>query len=188
MKNKEKLAQHESGEPTFIWGKMRTVAPKTESQIALGNCSKQVEGKVNICDFAEGQFHAIKHVSIGFLLVMMSWRDELSPWRDLLLFYIWGDLRIWAHKISSWKYLTIQTCLTSFPGAQSGRHISVLNPELPSGHDKGQQLQQHRIQSLQRQMSNALGKCQFVVETPNWGGHWNFWYRACDSSEAQVIT
>ena len=94
IKNKEKLAQHESGEPTFIWGKMKTVAQKTESQIALWNCSKQVEGKVNICDFAEGQFHAIKHVSIGFLLVMMSWRDELSPWRDLLLFYIWGDLRI----------------------------------------------------------------------------------------------
>ena len=35
IKNKEKLAQHESGEPTFIWGKMKTVAQKTESQIAL---------------------------------------------------------------------------------------------------------------------------------------------------------
>lgn len=47
---------------------MRTVAQKTESQIAL----RKVEGKVSICDFAEGQFHAIKHVFIGFLLVMMS--------------------------------------------------------------------------------------------------------------------
>ena len=39
------------------------------------------------------------------------------------------------------------------------------HPELPSGHVEGQQLQQHRIQSLQKQMANALGKCQFVVDS-----------------------
>ena len=36
----------------------------------------------------------------------------------------------------------------------------TLHPELPSEHVKGQ----HRIQSSQRQMANALGKSQFVVD------------------------
>ena len=51
---------------------------------------------------------------------------------------------------------------TSFPGAQNA---SFLHPELPSGRVEGQQLQRHRVQSLQRQMANALGKCQFAVDT-----------------------
>ena len=48
-------------------------------------------------------------------------------------------------------------------------------PELPAGGVEGQHLQQHRVQSLQRQMANALvvvqslanalGKHQFVVDT-----------------------
>ena len=32
----------------------------------------------------------------------------------------------------------------------------ILHPELPSGRAEGQQLEQHRSQSLQRQMANAL--------------------------------
>lgn len=34
----------------------------------------------------------------------------------------------------------------------------ILHPELPSGRAEGQQLEQHRSQSLQRQMADALGK------------------------------
>ena len=48
------------------------------------------------------------------------------------------------HEISFWKYLT-------------------------SGHVEVQQLQQHRIQSLQRQVANVLGKHQFVVDTTHSG-------------------
>ena len=120
-KKKYKLAQHESGEPTFIWGKMRTVAQKTESQIAL----RKVEGKVNIFDFAEGQFHAIKHVFIGFLLIMMSWchregihcfstyeeRQGLSSQNQFL-------------KISNY----LKTHPSSFPGLQSS---SLSTPNSP---------------------------------------------------------
>ena len=51
----------------------------------------------------------------------------------------------------------------------------TLHPALPSAGVEGQQLQQHRVQSLQRQMANALvvavpslgnalGKSQFVVD------------------------
>ena len=32
----------------FIWGKMRTTARETASQIALRNCSKEAEGEVSI--------------------------------------------------------------------------------------------------------------------------------------------
>ena len=39
---KKKKAQHESCELSFIWGKMRTIARETASQIELRNCSKEV--------------------------------------------------------------------------------------------------------------------------------------------------
>ena len=42
----------------------------------------------------------------------------------------------------------------------------LLHPELPSGCVEGQQPQPHRIQPPKRQMANALGKCQFVLDTP----------------------
>ena len=42
--------------------------------------------------------------------------------------------------------------------------VLALHPELPSGHVPGQQLQQHRSQSPERQTANALGKHQFVVD------------------------
>ena len=57
----------------------------------------------------------------------------------------------------------LKTCSTNFPGTE----CLTVHPELSSGHVEGQQLQQQRAQSLQRQMANALGKCQFVVCTWN---------------------
>ena len=50
----------------------------------------------------------------------------------------------------------------------------TLPPDFRSGGVEGQQLQQHRVQSPQRQMANALvvqsvenslGKCQFIIDT-----------------------
>ena len=52
----------------------------------------------------------------------------------------------WA---TEWNW---KTCPIRFPGAQS----TSLYPELLQGGVKGQQLQQHRVQSPQRQMANAL--------------------------------
>ena len=50
----------------------------------------------------------------------------------------------------------------------------TLHPAFPPGGVEGRQLQQHRVQSLQKQMANtlvvgqsranALGKCQFAVD------------------------
>ena len=41
----KKDAQLESCELCFIWGKMRTAAQETASQIALRDCSKKVVGE-----------------------------------------------------------------------------------------------------------------------------------------------
>ena len=53
----------------------------------------------------------------------------------------------------------LKTCPTSFPGAQS----ASVSSRTPSGRVGSQQLQQHRIQSQQRQMVKALDKYQIVV-------------------------
>ena len=42
------IAQHESCQLSFIWGKMRTAAQETAPPIALRDCSKEVEGKDSI--------------------------------------------------------------------------------------------------------------------------------------------
>ena len=41
---------------------MRSAVWETAPQIALRDCSKEAAGKVNICDFGEGEVHAIKHL------------------------------------------------------------------------------------------------------------------------------
>ena len=46
----------------------------------------------------------------------------------------------------------LKTCSTRFSGAG----YLTLHPECPSGGAEGQQLQQHRVQSSQRQMASAL--------------------------------
>ena len=48
---------------SFILGKMRTAAWESAPRIALRNCTKEVVGKVNICDFGEGGVQTIKHLS-----------------------------------------------------------------------------------------------------------------------------
>ena len=78
--------------------------------------------------------------------------------------------RDWDREISSRKYLS-EDLLHQFPWWESERaQCLTLRPEFSSGGVEGQQLQQHRVQSLQRQMANALvvlllanalGKCQF---------------------------
>ena len=54
----------------------------------------------------------------------------------------------------------LKTCPTRFPGAQSAS-LSTLSPLRNA---EGQQLPQHRVRSPQRQLANALGKRQFVVD------------------------
>ena len=98
-------------EGCFIWGKMKIIAWKRAPQIALRNCSKEA-----------GQGAG---VGGGELVFMWFWWRE-STWnqahifckRFLLVtgsschmknFNVFLDVRRcknWAHRISSWKYLT----------------------------------------------------------------------------------
>ena len=62
---------------------MRTAAQETAPEIALRSCSGQ-GGKVSICDFGEGDVHAIKPL---FYKRFSAGHEELiSPLRDLELF------------------------------------------------------------------------------------------------------
>ena len=52
---------------------MKTAAQETEPQIALRNCSEEVEGEEQyICDFGEGRVHAVKHIFFQKLLLCMK--------------------------------------------------------------------------------------------------------------------
>ena len=57
------------------------------------------------------------------------------------------------------QFLKISNCLKTYSISILGAKMSHSPPELPSGHVKGQQLQQHRIQFPQRQMANVPNKC-----------------------------
>ena len=50
----KKDVQLESCELSFIWGKMRTAAWETASQIALRDCSKAAVGESQYIRFCEG--------------------------------------------------------------------------------------------------------------------------------------
>ena len=87
----QKIAQRESCELSFMWGKMRTTAREAALQIALRNCSKEVGGKVNIYVIGEGGVHAIKHtflqkVAASLVKVTASHKEQMSPWKILVLF------------------------------------------------------------------------------------------------------
>ena len=77
-----------------------------------------------------------------------SHEELMLSWRDIGLFQIWRDTRTGIMKsVPLSKHLFCQIrwstkCLTP--------------PAIPSGGVEGQQLQQHRVQSPQRQMAKAL--------------------------------
>ena len=50
---------------------MRTIARETAFQIALRNCSKEVGGALDICDFGEGGVRAIKHIFFLNLFIIL---------------------------------------------------------------------------------------------------------------------
>ena len=70
--------QPESCELRFIWGRMRTTALETASQIALRNCSRVIREEVSIyVILVKGKIHVIKHIffqkfSAGLLKLLKS--------------------------------------------------------------------------------------------------------------------
>ena len=100
-----KNTQCESCELTFIGGKMRTIAQETAPQIALRNCSKEVEGKVRIYVILwKGVVHVIN--PIFFAVFCLSWGAVITM-KDFSAFLDTKIYKNWTHKVGSWKYLTI---------------------------------------------------------------------------------
>ena len=60
----------------------------------------------------------------------------------------------------------LQTCSSSFPGAQSASFSTLNSPGWGWGGVKDQELQQHRVQSPQRQMANKLVVVQSLANAP----------------------
>ena len=69
--------QLESGELSFIWGKMRTAAWEAASQMALRDCSKAAVGEVNTYGFGEGGVNTMKHSFYKSFFVIHE--DLMSP-------------------------------------------------------------------------------------------------------------
>ena len=155
----------------FSLGKMRTAAWKTAPQIALRNCFKEVVGEDQYIrsQWKGSSVQPSAYFTKGFLLVTRHWchhegsycfsRYEevqgLGTWNQFLIISVWRPV---------YQFPWSTECLT-------------FHAELLSGGAEGQQLQHHKVPFLQRQMANALvvavqslanalGKSQFVVDTP----------------------
>ena len=62
--------------------------------------------------FWRWELHAVKHTF--WQKVAASHREQMSPLIVLVLFWIWGDARIWVHKIFFWKYNYLKSYSASF--------------------------------------------------------------------------
>ena len=112
---------------------MRTINWETASQISLRNPSKELGGRsVYIYDFGKGGVHAIKHIFFCRRLLLIT-RSRCPTMKDFSVFLDRRRYKIWAYKISFWKYLfedlfcqflpehksalLLISTLNSFPGA-----------------------------------------------------------------------
>lgn len=133
------------------------------SYSSRGTAPKRWWGKINICHFDERGVHAIKYLSYKRFFCWSQGADVTMKRFDAFL-DVWGG-KDRDYEISSWKYLSKDL----FHQFSWSTKCLILNPELPLRRVQGQQLQQQRIQSPQKQMANALGKFQIVVNrSPLW--------------------
>ena len=85
MLSTKENAQRERCELSFIWGKMRTAARETASQIALRNCSKEAGGKVSIHvilvkgEYMRSSTYFLQKVSASLVQITASHEEQTSP-------------------------------------------------------------------------------------------------------------
>ena len=124
---KEKNALCESWKLSFIWGKMETAALEPAPQIALRNCSKEAGEKDSIyVIFGEGEIHAMKHffqkASASIVKSSLVKRNSVTM-KDFSGFLDMRRCKNWAHKISSWEYLTIWRPVQPLFPEHRGPHV-----------------------------------------------------------------
>ena len=103
----KKEAQCDSCGSSFIWGKMRTIAWETASQIALRNSSREVGRRSVLHMILVRWVHAAKYTFWQRLTAHC--KEQMSQLMILVLFLDMRRCKNWAHKI--WKYLTIEADL-----------------------------------------------------------------------------
>ena len=146
----KKDAQLESWELSFIWGQNEDCSPGGSPQIALrGLLQRGSWGRSIYRISVKGEFNTIK--CWVYNRFSATHKDLMSSWKDLVLFPRYEEMQ----GLGSWnQFLKIpshlKSCPTRFPGAQS----ASLHPELPQRVLKINSCS--RVQSLQRQMANAL--------------------------------
>ena len=119
-----KNAQCKSCQLSFIWGKMRTAAWEIHPQTALRNCSKEVGGKDSIhVILVKGEY---MQSSTFFFAESFCW-ETIVTMKDFSAFLAMMRYKNWAHRNSSWEYLTIwRPVLPVFPQNASFL-LSILN-------------------------------------------------------------
>ena len=95
-------------------------------------------------EYIQSSTYFLLKTSSSFIKIVASHQEQTTPWRILVLFWIWG-YENWTHKISSWKYLTVwKPILPVFPRVLGASCLlSTLNSF--QGGVEGQHLQQHLI-------------------------------------------
>ena len=115
------------------------------------------------------EFSAIK--CLFYKRFFASHKELMSPWRGFSAFLGMRRCKDLDHEVSSWRYLIVWRSVT--PGSLEHR-VPHSPPWVLLSGAEGQQPQQHRGQSLQRQVAKALvvqlladvlGKCQYVADT-----------------------
>ena len=137
---------------------MKTAAWETAPQIA----KEAVKEGQNIRFWWRGSsMHSIVYLTKDFLLVMGSWCHHEG-----------------IHHFSRYEEMQGLGSRNQFLKTSIRRPVLPVSlkhrvphspPWTPSGDVEVQQLQQHKDQSLQKQMANALGKHQFVVDSEGEG-------------------
>ena len=142
-----KDVQLESCKLSFIWGKMRTAAQEAVPQIALRDCSEEAvwEGRYNWFWWSWSSMQS----STYFIMFSASHEELMSPWRDLVLFQIWGNAKIGTMKSVPENIQLSKDLFHQFPWSTEWLFLHL---EFPLGYVK------RSAAAALQQMANALGK------------------------------
>ena len=111
----KKDAQRENCKLSFIWGKNEDCTPgQSTSHSSEKLFQRGSRGRSIYMILVKGEFSAIKH--LFYKTFSASHEELMSSWRDLVLFWIWGDVKIGIMKSVSENMksvLVTQSCLNS---------------------------------------------------------------------------
>ena len=157
---------------------LKTTAQKTAPQTTLRNYSKEVAGEGQfLCDFGEGGRTCNQARLFFRRCPLASWglclsRETVVTMKDFSAFLDLRRFKNWAHKISSWEYLTTWRPVMQvppYPHPNPEQEAAfLLSTALLSGGVGGHQLQGTWYNPCRgRQQVPEDGKYQSVVGTSN---------------------